>query len=93
MRPPNSPESDALQRELLAASGFGGETLLNHEPIHPIDVIMDAWYMTTSERVCGSSTVCVATVDYTSNQLSYSNIGDCGLMILRHIDSETAGRP
>lgn len=32
-----------------------------------------------------------ATLDKKLNQLSYSNIGDCGLMVIRHIDSETAG--
>lgn len=59
--------------------------------MHPIDVIMDAWNMTTQERVNGSSTICVATLDRKLNQLSYSNIGDCGLAVIRHIDSETAG--
>lgn len=39
----------------------------------------------------GSSTILVATLDKKLNQLSYSNIGDCGLMVVRHIDSETAG--
>jgi len=40
-----------------------------------------------SEGVVGSSTVCVATLDQKLGQLSYSNVGDCGLMVLRHIDS------
>jgi protein phosphatase PTC7 len=59
--------------------------------IHPLDVILDAWNLTLSEGVQGSSTICVATLDKKLNQLSYSNIGDCGLMVVRHIDSETAG--
>ena len=29
----------------------------------------------------------MATLDQKLGQLSYSNVGDCGLMVLRHIDS------
>jgi protein phosphatase PTC7 len=61
------------------------------DPIHPLDVIMDAWNLTTSQGIVGSSTICVATLDRKLGQLSYSNLGDCGLMVLRHIDSGTAG--
>jgi protein phosphatase PTC7 len=86
-------ESDALQREVLTGSGMvgGGLGLLTQDPIHPLDVIMDAWNMTAQEKVNGSCTICIATVDSVLNQLSYSNLGDCGLMVLRHIDSSTAG--
>lgn len=47
--------------------------------------------MTASERVYGSSTMCVATLDSSNRQLLYSNLGDCGIMLLRHIDSPVAG--
>ena len=30
-------------------------------------------------------------IDKKLNQLSYSNIGDCGLIVVRHIDSEISG--
>jgi protein phosphatase PTC7 len=60
-------------------------------PIHPLDVIIDAWNATTDAEITGSSTICVATLDAQRNQLSYSNLGDCGLVVVRHIDSETAG--
>jgi hypothetical protein len=33
----------------------------------------------------------VAHIDPQRMQLTYSNLGDCGLMIVRHIDSETTG--
>ena len=86
-------ESDALQRNLIsdASAGLDGFNLFDSEPIHPLDVLVDAWTLTTAERVTGSSTICVATLDSKLNQLSYSNLGDCGLLVLRHIDSETAG--
>lgn len=87
-------ESDAVQRNVLGGSAFensAGLGLFEQEPIHPLDVIMDAWHITTSDKIVGSSTICLATIDNKLNQLSYSNLGDCGLMVLRHIDSETAG--
>jgi len=86
-------ESDAVQRDVLGGGAFqeAGLGLFEQEPIHPLDVIMDAWHMTTSDKIVGSSTICLATIDNKLNQLSYSNLGDCGLMVLRHIDSETAG--
>jgi protein phosphatase PTC7 len=84
-------ESDNLQRELIGNGDFGGFSLICNEVLHPIDVIMDAWHMTTQEKINGSSTICVATLDNKLNQLSYSNLGDGGLLILRHIDSETSG--
>lgn len=65
------------------------------EPIHPYDVLVKAWHATGGEGwsggVTGSCTICLAMVDPVSNQLFYTNVGDCGLMVLRHIDSEVAG--
>ena len=42
-------------------------------------------------QVVGSSTACVAALDYGLEQLTFSNIGDCGVVVLRHIDSDVAG--
>ena len=52
------------------------------DPVHPLDVIMDAWNMTNSEGVVGSTTICVATLDKKLGQLSYSNVGDGGLLVV-----------
>ena len=65
--------------------------MMDNSPILPFDVMVDAWNMTVGERVVGSSTFCIATLDHKTNQLLYSNVGDCGLVIIRHIDSNTAG--
>ena len=91
---------------------FRFDTVLDHDPIHPLDVIVDAWNLTNLDKITGSrlvrrngiaiipyycfsfffvSTMCVATMDHKLNQLMYANIGDCGLIVIRHIDSETAG--
>jgi protein phosphatase PTC7 len=64
--------------------------------LHPIDVLTKAWERTNSAgasgaKVSGSSTICVATIDLLVNQLYYSNIGDSGLIVLRHISAEIAG--
>lgn len=42
-------------------------------------------------QVVGSSTACIAALDYDLEQLTFSNIGDCGVVVLRHIDSDVAG--
>ena len=52
-------------------------------------MILDAWNITSSESIVGSSTLCVATLGKKLNQLSYSNIGDCGLVVLRHVSEST----
>ena len=67
------------------------QALFDPEPILPLDVIMDAWSETRREEITGSSTICVASLNNETNQLNLSNIGDCGLMVLRHMDNETAG--
>ena len=89
-------EADAENREELmkTASFFSAITSdfqSDEDPIHPLDVIIDAWNQTCREQISGSSTICVATLDNKLNQLSYSNLGDCGLIVMRHIDSETVG--
>eukprot|EP00602_Paraphysomonas_sp_CaronLab_P010957 CAMPEP_0185019004 /NCGR_PEP_ID=MMETSP1103-20130426/1638_1 /TAXON_ID=36769 /ORGANISM="Paraphysomonas bandaiensis, Strain Caron Lab Isolate" /LENGTH=546 /DNA_ID=CAMNT_0027549071 /DNA_START=373 /DNA_END=2013 /DNA_ORIENTATION=- len=83
-------ESESKGR-LEATSLFGQDLGIESEALHPYDIIMEAWHITSAEKVQGSSTICVATVDYNLSQLLYSNVGDGGLMVLRHIDSETAG--
>jgi hypothetical protein len=66
--------------------------VVNEAPtLHPLEVMVEAWYRTLSDKTTGSSTMCVATVNHELNQLLYSNLGDCGLMVIRHIDSEVAG--
>ena len=81
-------ETDAEQRRATQDMALEDSS---RQPIHPLDVVIDAWNQTCNDKVTGSSTVCVATLDAKLNQLLYTNLGDCGLMVLRHIDSEIAG--
>jgi len=59
--------------------------------VRPLDVLSSAWETITKEKVVGSSTACIATLDMELNQLSFCNVGDSGIIIMRHIDSDVAG--
>jgi protein phosphatase PTC7 len=90
-------EGDALQRKLINEQaeeddelGFASNLFVS-EPISPLDVIVDACAATDAEEITGSCTICVATVDSDQKQLTVSNLGDCGLMVIRHMYSETVG--
>lgn len=65
--------------------------LFDKDPVHPLEVLVDAFQMTQFDQVTGSCCVCVAHIDPQRMQLSYSNLGDCGLMVVRRIDSDGAG--
>eukprot|EP00603_Paraphysomonas_imperforata_P008408 CAMPEP_0114426742 /NCGR_PEP_ID=MMETSP0103-20121206/7963_1 /TAXON_ID=37642 ORGANISM="Paraphysomonas imperforata, Strain PA2" /NCGR_SAMPLE_ID=MMETSP0103 /ASSEMBLY_ACC=CAM_ASM_000201 /LENGTH=602 /DNA_ID=CAMNT_0001595729 /DNA_START=383 /DNA_END=2191 /DNA_ORIENTATION=+ len=67
-------------------SAASEELVQGDETVHPLDALFEAWYMTNKDQdIIGSSTICVATIDLSSNQLSYSNVGDGGLMVVRHV--------
>ena len=59
--------------------------------LFPLEIIVDAWTAALEAKVVGASTICMATLDRTLNQLSYANIGDCGLMVVRHMDVGKVG--
>jgi protein phosphatase PTC7 len=59
--------------------------------VRPLDVLSSAWEAIAKEGVVGSSTACIATLDMELNQLSFCNVGDNGIIIMRHIDSDVAG--
>jgi protein phosphatase PTC7 len=44
-----------------------------------------------AENVIGSTTACIAVFDNIRHQLHFSNLGDSGIIVLRHIDSDVAG--
>jgi len=67
----------------------GGKNL--NRIISPAEVLAQAHEQVKAENVIGSSTACVALFDGKRHQLNFSNIGDCGIIVLRHIDSDVAG--
>lgn len=59
--------------------------------IAPAEIIAKAYERVKAENVIGSCTACVALFDSVRHQLHFSNLGDSGIIVLRHIDSDVAG--
>lgn len=59
--------------------------------IRPGEVLEKAYDRVIEQNIVGSSTVCVALFDNIRHQLHFSNLGDSGIIVLRHIDSDVAG--
>mmetsp|Transcript_3396 Transcript_3396/g.9476 ORF Transcript_3396/g.9476 Transcript_3396/m.9476 type:complete len:688 (-) Transcript_3396:344-2407(-) len=59
--------------------------------ISPGDILSQAYERVKAENIIGSSTACVALFDCIRHQLHFSNLGDSGIIVLRHIDSDVAG--
>jgi len=59
--------------------------------IAPAEVMAQAYERVKADNVIGSSTACVAMFDGLRHQLHFSNLGDSGIIVLRHIDSTIAG--
>jgi len=59
--------------------------------ITPSTVLANAFERVKEENIIGSSTACVGLFDSVRHQLHFSNLGDSGIIVLRHIDSNVAG--
>lgn len=57
----------------------------------PSEILAQAYERVKSENIIGSTTACVALFDKSRHQLHFSNLGDSGIIVLRHIDSTIAG--
>lgn len=57
----------------------------------PQQILSDAYERVKDENIIGSSTACVAMFDSVRHQLYFSNLGDSGIIVLRHIDTDVAG--
>jgi protein phosphatase PTC7 len=57
----------------------------------PVDILAQAHERVKAANIIGSSTACVALFDSIRHQLHFSNLGDSGIIVLRHIDSDVAG--
>lgn len=58
--------------------------------ISPAELLARSYERTKEANVIGSSTACVGVFDSVHHQLHFSNIGDSGIIVLRHIDSDVA---
>lgn len=59
--------------------------------IAPSEILAQAYERVKAENIIGSCTACVAMFDNKRHQLHFSNLGDSGIIVLRHIDSAVAG--
>jgi protein phosphatase PTC7 len=57
----------------------------------PAEIMAQAYERVKARNVIGSTTACVALFDGIRHQLHFSNLGDSGIIVLRHIDSDVAG--
>jgi protein phosphatase PTC7 len=59
--------------------------------ISPAEVMAQAYERVKADNIIGSTTACIALFDGHRHQLHFSNLGDSGLIVMRHIDSDVAG--
>jgi protein phosphatase PTC7 len=57
----------------------------------PASIMAQAYDRVKADGIIGSCTACIALFDGARHQLHFSNLGDSGLIVLRHIDSDVAG--
>ena len=69
----------------------GASAEKSHCPPEPAEVLAQAYERVKKTNIIGSSTACVARFDNAKHQLHFSNLGDSGIVVLRHIDSDVAG--
>jgi protein phosphatase PTC7 len=58
--------------------------------LSPAELLARSYNRAKDANVIGSSTACVGVFDSVHHQLHFSNIGDSGIIVLRHIDSDNA---
>jgi protein phosphatase PTC7 len=82
-------------RNVVEEAAAGGPLQDSHKfrthAIEPAAVMSAAFNRVKQEDVVGSSTACVGLFDGIRHQLHFSNLGDSGIIVLRHIDSDIAG--
>jgi protein phosphatase PTC7 len=72
--------------EEASANGHGFRSVLS-----PAECMAQAYERVRAANIIGSCTACVALFDSIRHQLHFSNLGDSGIIVLRHIDSDVAG--
>jgi len=85
-------ESENVINEILKSNSKtceNSEDIINK--VSSVDVLDKAYQRVKDSNIVGSSTACIAVFDGKRHQLHFSNVGDSGVIILRHIDSHVAG--
>lgn len=79
---------NVLEEASSQCSLLGGKK--NCSMISPAELLAQSYERTKAANVIGSATACVALFDAVHHQLHFSNVGDSGIIVLRHIDSDVA---
>ena len=82
-------ECENILAEASANATLGGNKF--RRMISPPEILAQAYERVKADNVIGSTTACVALFDNVRHQLHFSNLGDSGIIVLRHIDSDVAG--
>jgi protein phosphatase PTC7 len=80
-----------LLLEACSTSGKSTNSSSSFRLDTPAELLAQAYERVKANNIIGSSTACVAMFDGVHHQLHFSNLGDSGIIVLRHIDSEIAG--
>lgn len=81
-------ECEKILNEASSACAMSGGKACSMIP--PAELLAQSYKRTKEANVIGSSTACVGVFDSVHHQLHFSNIGDSGIIVLRHIDSDIA---
>jgi protein phosphatase PTC7 len=82
-------ECKNILAEASANATLGGKKF--RRMISPPEILAQAHERVKADNIIGSTTACVALFDNVRHQLHFSNLGDSGIIVLRHIDSDVAG--
>mmetsp|Transcript_16433 Transcript_16433/g.34523 ORF Transcript_16433/g.34523 Transcript_16433/m.34523 type:complete len:679 (-) Transcript_16433:221-2257(-) len=80
-----------LDEAAMQCSILGSKDGNHCRMISPAELLGKSYERVKAENIIGSSTACVALFDSIRHQLHFSNIGDSGIIVLRHIDSDVSG--
>ena len=83
-------ESKNVIQEILQTDTHENSEDIIHK-VSSVEVLAQAYQRVKDSNIIGSSTACVAVFDGKRHQLHFSNLGDSGVIVLRHIDSSVAG--
>ena len=84
-------EADTAAKKSAKVRKGGADDEKSRRMLTPAEVMGKAYDRIKADNIIGSSTACIAMFDGLRHQLHFSNLGDSGIIVLRHIDSDVAG--
>jgi len=84
-------EADVAANPRTKVPKGGSDDEMFRRILTPAEIMRQAYNRVKADNIVGSSTACIALFDGIRHQLNFSNLGDSGIVVLRHIDSDVAG--